>query len=53
MRMREFIRGNREELDNAIQAASPGSPKNDQERELWILNDEGLYSWAQSCGVRI
>lgn len=26
---------------------------NDEERRLWILNDEGLYSWARSEGVRI
>lgn len=23
------------------------------ERRLWILNDEGLYRWARSEGVRI
>jgi len=22
--------------------------KNDQERELWVLNDEGLYNWQRS-----
>lgn len=26
---------------------------NDKERRLWILNDEGLYRWARSEGVRI
>lgn len=26
---------------------------NDSERRLWILNDEGLYNWARSEGVRI
>jgi len=26
---------------------------NDKERRLWILNDEGLYKWARSCGVKI
>lgn len=25
----------------------------DEERRLWILNDEGLYQWARSEGVRI
>lgn len=28
-------------------------PLNDRERRLWILNDEGLYNWARSEGVRI
>jgi hypothetical protein len=26
---------------------------NDEERRLWVLNDEGLYRWARSEGVRI
>ncbi len=26
---------------------------NDEERRLWILNDEGLYEWARSEGVKI
>lgn len=26
---------------------------NDEERREWILNDEGLYNWARSEGVRI
>lgn len=26
---------------------------NDEERRLWILNDEGLYNWARAEGVRI
>lgn len=25
----------------------------DAERRLWILNDEGLYRWARSEGVKI
>jgi len=53
MTMQQFIKENREELDNAIQRAAPGSPRNDSERRLWILNDEGLYRWARSEGVRI
>lgn len=28
-------------------------PLNDKERREWILNDEGLYRWARSEGVRI
>lgn len=26
---------------------------NDSERRQWILNDEGLYQWARSQGVKI
>jgi hypothetical protein len=29
------------------------APKlSDHERRLWVLNDEGLYRWARSEGVR-
>ena len=44
------------ELDACI-ARALGLDKNpipnDNERRLWILNDEGLYRWARSEGVRI
>jgi len=26
---------------------------NNEERRQWILNDEGLYNWARSEGVKI
>jgi hypothetical protein len=27
--------------------------RSNEERRQWLLNDEGLYSWARSCGVRL
>ena len=53
MTLRAFIRENRAELDTAIRRVVPGVSLNDEERRLWILNDEGLYRWARSEGVRI
>ncbi len=53
MTMQQFIKDNRAELDEAIQSVAPGAPKNDEERRLWVLNDEGLYWWARMEGVRI
>lgn len=67
MRMREFIREHRTEIDDAINAAlyrhdgnggrgtipDPPPRRNDEEREQWIANDEGLYSWARSEGVKV
>jgi len=47
--LKQFIREHRAEIDEIIQSPY----KNDGERENWILNDEGLYSWAKSEGVRI
>jgi hypothetical protein len=32
---------------------APDKALNNEERRLWILNDEGLYRWARSEGVRI
>jgi len=58
MTLRQFIRDNRSELDAAIARGMSVSVddlhrRNDDERRLWILNDEGLYRWARSEGVRI
>lgn len=56
MTLKQFIKQNRAELDACI-ARALGLDKtplpNDAERRLWILNDEGLYRWARSEGVRI
>lgn len=51
--VRDFIREHREELDEAIKRVVPNARLNDEERRKWILNDEGLYNWARSEGVRI
>lgn len=53
MTKRDFIRKNREEIDAAIRSVCNNCRLNDEERELWIMNDEGLYRWARSEGVRI
>lgn len=54
MTLRNFIRENRAEIDAAIKRACDNcNIFNDRERELWVLNDEDLYLWAQSEGVPI
>lgn len=55
MTIRDFIRAHRSELDAAIARAcgTVNERYNDEERHQWILNDEGLYLWAKSEGVRI
>jgi len=54
MTMREFLRVNRAELDAAIRRVVPnGRPLNNEERQQWVLNDEGLYQWARREGVKV
>lgn len=67
MRMREFIKTNRAEIDAAINQVTyrhdgrggrgvipdPPPTRNDSERREWVLNDEGLYRWARSAGVPV
>jgi hypothetical protein len=53
MKMADFIKENREEIDRAIKRVVPNAQLNNEERRQWILNDEGLYQWARSQGVRI
>ena len=56
MTLKQFIKEHRTELDACI-AKALGEDRNpnanDAERRLWILNDEGLYWWARSEGVKI
>jgi len=65
MRMRQFISENRQGIDNIInrelfrydgnggRGTIPDPPprRNDKERQLWIENNEQLYSWARVSGV--
>lgn len=54
MTLTNFIKEHREEIDDWIRDSVPNAQYfNDKERRLWILNDEGLYRWAQSEGVNI
>jgi rubrerythrin len=51
--LRQFIRDNKAEIDAAIRRVVPDARIDDDEREMWIMNDEGLYNWARSEGVRL
>ena len=52
MSIREFIKQNQAEIDKAIKRVCPNCRLDDAERREWILNDEGLYNWARSEGVK-
>lgn len=47
----EFIEENREQLTEAIKNACSNCDIDDDEIEMWINNDEGLYNWAREAGV--
>lgn len=51
--LREWIKENREEIDAAIRRVVKDARIDDDERRLWVLNDEGLYLWAKGEGVNI
>lgn len=53
MSLVEFIKENKAEIDTCIKRVVPNARLNNEERRLWILNDEGLYNWARSEGVKI
>jgi len=56
MTMRDFIKRNRRDIDEAIQRRiqiTADMRWSDEDRRQWVLNDEGLYNWARSEGVRI
>ena len=61
-----FIRENRAKIDariNETLSLSPGirgrnfgikTPKfNDNDRHVWLLNNEGLYLWAKAQGIKV
>ena len=52
--MREWIKEHRTELDSCIRRVCPNiGTLNDNDRRDWVANDEGLYQWARSEGVRV
>lgn len=55
MTLREFVKQNRTDIDGSIRLylGQPDLRLNDEDRRQWILNDEGLYNWARSEGVKI
>jgi hypothetical protein len=67
MTMKSFIQEHRQEIDQAINSVvyrydgnggrgripEPPPKHNDRERREWIMNEEGLYNWAKSEGVRV
>lgn len=53
MTLENFIKENKTLIDEVIKDVCKSHDVyiDDEERELWVLNDEGLYNFAIDCGV--
>ena len=51
--LRAWVKKNRVDIDSVIRFNCSNCRLNDEERELWVMNDEGLYNWAKSEGVNV
>ena len=54
MTMRQFIREYKDVIDNYVEekVGKDSMIRTNHERELWINNDEQLYNFARSKGVK-
>ena len=53
MTIKSFIQQHRQEIDQIVKQYYRVDITNDRARHEWLLNDEGLYVWAQREGVNI
>jgi hypothetical protein len=56
MTIEDFVSENRKEIDKVIKSQSTGRRKiaiDDEERRVWVLNNEWLYNMAMDEGVVI
>ena len=53
MTLEQFIEEHKMTIDKVIYDVVQNSQFDidDEERRLWVLNNEGLYEFAEDCGV--
>ena len=51
MTLEQFIKEYRTNIDAVAVAVSGHTPEDDNDREDWVMNDEGLYNWAIAEGI--
>jgi hypothetical protein len=50
--LERFVKDHRGEIVQAVLRACSNPPElDDEELALWVMNDEGLYSWAKHEGM--
>lgn len=52
MTLLEFIEEYKDSIDSYIRNIVPEANIDNRERELWIMNDHSLYTWAAVSGVK-
>jgi hypothetical protein len=53
MTMRKFLKDNKETIAESCRANGLPVPTNNDEREQFVMNDEGWYKYAQQSGVKV
>lgn len=53
MRLKDFIKQYRHEIDAIVKEYYGVTVRNDTERRQWLLDDEGLFRMAHREGVNI
>ena len=53
MTRQDFIDENEQEICACIRSVVPNCEIDNDEIEMWLANDEGLYNWAIDSGVDI
>lgn len=53
MKLSEFVKQNKEEIDAVIKQIVPNVKLTSAERQQWVMNHEGLYEWAKREKVRV
>lgn len=52
MTLEQWVRSNRPLIDSVAYGVSGVRPEDDDDRELWVLNEESLYLASVEAGVR-
>ena len=52
MTLKEFVREHAISINEHVYSVCPNCAPDLEELEYWVMNDESLYNWALSEGVK-